>query len=168
MYTEVSPYQANLQLSVLVCILLLPSSSTDFYNGFGDERPFLVRTTRFICIGPRTTKYIDIHECSLKLLRNGSSLASFNATILEPFDSVWATMKILYKSSSHVFQPMLGIDEKADVCHLLGSNRLTGNLEIGNMFYNAIRNIMKHYTPQLLRPCPLVVSWGELVTCSAA
>lgn len=158
MNTEFSRILTNFLLGVLVYLLLLPSSSTDFYNGFGDKRPFLVRTTRFICLGPRTTKYIDIHECSLKLLRNGSSLASFNATILEPLDSVWATMKIMYKSSSHVFQPMLGIDEKADVCHLLGSDRLTGKLAIGNMFYNAIRNIMQQYTPQLLRPCPLLVS----------
>lgn len=149
---------------VFVCSLLLPTSLSNFYYGFSDERPFQVRTTRFVCLGPRSTKYIVIHECSLKLLRNGSSLASFNATILQPLSSVWATMKIMYKSSSHVFQPMLGIDESASVCHLLGTEYKTGKAAAGNMFYTAFRTMMKHYTPQLLRPCPIVVSVGKHVT----
>lgn len=72
---------------------------------------------------------------------------------------MWATAKIMYKGSSLAYQPMLGIDERADVCHFLGSEPLAGGANIGSLFYGALRKMVKKYAPQFAKPCPIVVSY---------
>lgn len=152
--------------SALLFPLLVGTIAGGWYGNFSDQRPFEIRTTRFICSGNEDNHHVVIHECSLKLLRNGSSLLTFNATFLEPVQPMWISVKSLYKTNAHVFHPMLGIDERLELCQYV-ANR-TG----GNMFSETILRLAKKYSPQLIKPCPIVVSNGftqnlttKLLTC---
>ncbi|KAL1380003.1 hypothetical protein pipiens_014514 [Culex pipiens pipiens] len=94
---------------------------------------------------------MTINECTLKLLRNGSSLISFNMTILKPLEPIWITMKLWYKTNGHVYKPMFGIDERVEVCEVL-ANGGTGGKTINKLMCN----LFKQYLPHFMKPCPIL------------
>ncbi|KAL9697566.1 hypothetical protein quinque_001007 [Culex quinquefasciatus] len=106
--------------------------------------------TRFICSGANVTNYMTINECTLKLLRNGSSLISFNMTILKPLEPLWITMKLWYKTNGHVYKPMFGIDERVEVCKVLASG------DSGKPIHKLMYNLFKQYLPHFMKPCPIL------------
>lgn len=136
---------------VIVGVLFLSRLSCDFYDGHNGERPFTTRMTRFICSGANVTNYMTINECTLKLLRNGSSLISFNMTILKPLEPLWITMKLWYKTNGHVYKPMFGIDERVEVCKVLASG------DSGKPIHKLMYNLFKQYLPHFMKPCPILV-----------
>lgn len=143
--------------TLFVIALLATHSSSDFFDGSKGERPYTVRMTRFICKYNKSSKYVVIHECNLKLLRNANSLITFNATFLQPLEPVWMTLKLWFRTNGQVFKPMFGIDEREDLCQIFAKE---GN---GNAVLTVFYKIFKHYMPQIIRPCPFLVSllvWG--------
>lgn len=146
-------FQRKLCYALSLLAFLATSSSGDFYEGFNGERPFTARMTRFICNGGNSTKHFTINECTLKLLRNGSSLISFNLTISEPLEPVWITMKLWYKTNGQGFRPMFGIDEHVEVCDVLSNG--AGGKPINRVMYN----IFKQYLPHFMKPCPIQVCY---------
>ncbi|XP_065089018.1 uncharacterized protein LOC135710381 [Ochlerotatus camptorhynchus] len=109
-------------LTLIVCVALSSvSTTTSWYSGFLDYRPFTVRTTKFLCTG-QPYKYSRVDKCSIKLYRNGSSSLSFRGTVLKPFKPVYGTIKIWYKSNVNVWRPMLGIDDRGDICEFFNKN----------------------------------------------
>lgn len=143
--------------SLVVVLLLVGNSSGGWYGNFSDYRPFRIRTTRFICSGHENNHHVTIHECNLKLLRNGSSVINFNATILKPIQPVWVSIKHMYKTNAHIYHPMLGIDGAIELCQYMTQG--TG----GNAFTEAVRRMAKRFVPHFLKPCPIVVSFAILI-----
>ncbi|XP_062545613.1 uncharacterized protein LOC134212096 [Armigeres subalbatus] len=139
----------RITLALIVCLASrILSANLSWYPGFLDNRPFTVRTTRFLCTGH--PQYCRIDVCKLKLHRNGSSTISFRAIFPEPLQPVYGAMKIWYKTNVNVWRPLLGIDEWGDICQFLGAteNKFT-------MMQVIYSHTLKQMMPNVSLTCPL-------------